>query len=154
MPRATNSPASRDRRRKVLKQAEGYRGAHHRLFKTAKQAVDHAGKYAYRDRKARKREMRALWIARINAAARNYGLSYNRLVFGLHKAGMDVNRKMLSELAVKDEETFARLIEVAKSAIAGQFIPREEVQELQPAITVTSSKESTDTTSEEETSTE
>ena len=94
MPRATNNPASLDRRRKVLKLAKGYRGAHHRLYKTAKQSVDHAGKYAYRDRKARKREMRALWIARINAAARNYGLSYNRLVYGLHKAHMNVNRKI------------------------------------------------------------
>ncbi len=126
MPRATNNPASRDRRRKVLKQAEGYRGSHHRLFKTAKQAVDHAGQYAYRDRKAKKREMRALWIARINAAARNYGLSYNRLVFGLHKAGMNVNREMLADLAVEDEEAFAKLIEIAKSAIAGDPVPQDE----------------------------
>lgn len=126
MPRATNNPASRDRRRKVLKQAEGYRGSHHRLFKTAKQAVDHAGKYAYRDRKAKKREIRALWIARINASARNYGMSYNRLVFGLHKAGMNVDRKMLADLAVKDEEAFAKLIEIAKSAIAGEPIPHDE----------------------------
>lgn len=125
MPRATNNPASRDRRRKVLKQAEGYRGSHHSLFKTAKQAVDHAGKYAYRDRKAKKREIRALWIARINAAARNYGMSYNRLVFGLHKAGMNVDRKMLADLAVEDEEAFAKLIETAKSAIAGEPIPED-----------------------------
>lgn len=126
MPRATNNPASRDRRRKVLKQAEGYRGSHHRLYKTAKQAVDHAGQYAYRDRKAKKREIRALWIARINAAARNYGLSYNRLVFGLHKAGMNVDRKMLADIAVKDDEAFAKLIEIAKSAIAGEPIPQDE----------------------------
>lgn len=126
MPRATNSPASRDRRRKILKRAEGYRGSHHRLFKTAKQAVDHAGQYAYRDRKARKREIRALWIARINAKARSYGLSYNRLVFGLHRAGMNVNRKMVADLAVKDEEAFAKLVEIAKSAIAGTYMPKKE----------------------------
>ncbi|MCX8065860.1 MAG: 50S ribosomal protein L20 [Candidatus Hydrogenedentes bacterium] len=121
MPRATNSPASRDRRRKVLKLAKGYRGSHHRLFKTAKQSVDHAGQYAYRDRKTRKREIRALWIARINAAARNYGLSYNRLVYGLHKAHMNVNRKMLADLAVKDEEAFAKFVELAKSALSNSL---------------------------------
>ncbi len=126
MPRATNKPASRDRRRKVLKLAEGYRGSHHRLYKTAKQAVDHAGQYAYRDRRTKKRDIRALWIARINAAARNYGLSYNRLVFGLHKAQMDVNRKTLADLAVNDEEAFAKLVEIAKSAIANEPISSEQ----------------------------
>jgi large subunit ribosomal protein L20 len=130
MPRATNKPASRDRRRKVLKLAEGYRGSHHRLFKTAKQAVDHAGQYAYRDRRTKKRDIRALWIARINAAARNYGLSYNRMVFGLHKAQMDVNRKTLADLAVNDEEAFAKLVEIAKSAIAnGPESSEQEISE-------------------------
>ncbi len=133
MPRATNNPASRDRRRKILKLAKGYRGAHHRLYKTAKQSVDHAGQYAYRDRKARRREMRALWIARINAAARSYGLSYNRLVYGLHKAHMNVNRKMLADLAVKDEEAFARYVEIAKSALSGVIketsIPSEQLNQ-------------------------
>ncbi|HOK09933.1 MAG TPA: 50S ribosomal protein L20 [Candidatus Hydrogenedens sp.] len=147
MPRATNNPASRDRRRKVLKQAEGYRGSHHRLFKTAKQAVDHAGKYAYRDRKAKKREIRALWIARINAAARNYGLSYNRLVFGLHKAGMDVNRKMIADLAVKDEEAFAKLIEIAKSAIAGEIVRTDEQQIFEVIQNPTESTESSENAS-------
>ncbi len=130
MPRATNKPASRDRRRKVLKLAEGYRGSHHRLYKTAKQAVDHAGQYAYRDRRTKKRDIRALWIARINAGARNYGLSYNRLVFGLHKAQMDVNRKTLADLAVNDAEAFAKLVEIAKSAIANEpTTPEQETYE-------------------------
>lgn len=119
MPRATSSPASRNRRRKIIKQAKGYRGSRHRLLKTAKQAVDHAGQYAYRDRKARKRDFRKLWIARINAAAREHGLSYSRFIQGLRLANIDINRKMLAEIAVNDSAAFSQIVEAAKSQLDG-----------------------------------
>lgn len=118
MPRATNGPASRDRRKKILKLAEGYRGSHHRLNKTAQQAVDHAGVYAYRDRKVRKREFRKLWIARINAATRAHGITYSRFISGLKLAEIDLNRKMLADIAVMDEAAFAKLVELVKSKIS------------------------------------
>ena len=118
MPRATNNPASRRRRKKILNLASGYRGSHHRLNKTAQQAVAHAGQYAYRDRRARKREFRALWIARINAGARANGLSYNRFMEGLRKANIEVDRKVLAEIAVSDKAGFAALVEQAKQTLA------------------------------------
>ena len=118
MPRATNNPASRRRRNKVLKQASGYRGSRHRLFKTAQQAVDHSGVYAYRDRKNRKREFRRLWIARINAGARANGMTYNRFMEGLHKADIGLDRKVLAELAVNNADAFAALVERAKASLA------------------------------------
>ncbi len=118
MPRATNNPASRQRRKKILKLASGYRGSRHRLIKTAKQAIDHSGQYAYRDRKTRKREFRRLWIARINAGARANGLTYNRFMEGLRKANIELDRKMLAELAVNNAEAFAVLVERAKSTLA------------------------------------
>jgi large subunit ribosomal protein L20 len=117
MPRATNNPASRRRRKKVLKLAAGYRGSHHRLIKTAKQAVDHAGQYAYRDRKARKRDFRKLWIARINAGARANGLSYSRFIAGLKAANVDLDRKVLAEIAATDETAFAQLVDQAKAGL-------------------------------------
>lgn len=117
MPRSTGRPASRSRRNKVLKQAKGYRGSRHRLIKTAKQAVDHAGVYAYRDRKVRKREFRKLWIARINAAARSHGLTYSRFMQGLKLAGIDINRKMLSEIAIHDADGFAKIADAAKAKL-------------------------------------
>lgn len=117
MPRATNNPASRDRRKKILKLAEGYRGSRHRLLKTAKQAVDHAGQYAYRDRKARKRDFRKLWIARINAGARAHGITYSRLINGLKKANVSLDRKALAEIAATDDVTFAQIVEQAKAAL-------------------------------------
>ncbi|HOZ47269.1 MAG TPA: 50S ribosomal protein L20 [Candidatus Hydrogenedentes bacterium] len=117
MPRATNGPAARSRHKKVLKQASGYRGSRHRLYKTAYQAVEHAGTYAYRDRKARKRDFRQLWIARINAATRTYGLSYSRFICGLKMADLDLNRKMLAEMAATDEVAFEQLVQIAKSKL-------------------------------------
>ncbi len=117
MPRATNSPASRSRRKKIVKKAAGYRGSRHRLFKTAKQAVDHAGLYAYRDRRARKRDFRKLWIARINAATRANGLSYSRFMNGLKLANVEVNRKMLAEMAVTDAQGFNQLVDLAKAKL-------------------------------------
>ena len=117
MPRATNNPASRARRKKVLKLAAGYRGSRHRLFKTAKQAVDHAGQYAYRDRKARKRDFRKLWIARINAGARAHGLSYSRFMAGLKKANIEVDRKVLADIAATDDAAFGLLVAQVKSTL-------------------------------------
>ena len=119
MPRATNAPASRRRRKKVLKRAAGYRGSRHRLYKTAYQAVEHAGTYAYRDRKTRKRDFRKLWIARINAAARSCGMSYSRFIRGLKMAEVDVNRKVLAEIAATDEASFEQLVELAKASLDG-----------------------------------
>jgi len=100
--------------------AEGMQGARRRLFKPANEAVMHSLAYAYRDRKQRKGDMRALWIARINAAARQHGLPYNQLMHGLREAGVDVNRKMLAALAVEDAASFGQLVSVAKEAIAKQ----------------------------------
>ena len=115
MPRATNSVSSRRRRKKVLKQAKGYWGARSRLFRTAQEAVDRAQRYAYRDRRTRKRDLRRLWITRINAAARLNGLSYSQLIYGLGRAGVEINRKILADLAVRDPETFAAVAAEAKS---------------------------------------
>lgn len=117
MPRATNNPASRRRRKKIIKLAKGYRGSRHRLLKVAKQAVDHAGKYAYRDRKARKRDFRKLWIARINAGCRAHGLTYSRFMCGLRKSDLDLNRKMLAEIAATDEAGFGRIVERVKATL-------------------------------------
>lgn len=117
MPRTNDAPASRARRKKILKLAKGYRGSRHRLFKTAKQAVDRAGQYAYRDRKQRKREFRKLWIARINAATRANGMTYSQFVNGLKKADIDINRKMLADLAVHDIDRFNEIVAIAKSKV-------------------------------------
>jgi len=117
MARATGRPASRKRRKKILDLASGYRGSKHRLIKTAKQQVDHSGVYAYRDRKAKKRDFRKLWIARINAATRAQGLSYSRFMCGLRLADIDVNRKMLADMAVHDLKGFNQLVELAKSQL-------------------------------------
>ena len=117
MPRAKNSVASRARRKKVLKAAKGYYGARSRSFKVAKQAVIKAGQYAYRDRRARKRDFRALWIVRINAEARNNGLSYSRFVAGLKRAGIDVDRRVLADLAMHEKGAFAALADQAKAAL-------------------------------------
>ena len=119
MPRAKDGPSTRARRKKVMKLAKGYRGARSRSFKVAKEAVTHALKDAYRDRRIRKRDFRALWIVRINAAARAEGLTYGRLIDGLTKAGVEVNRKMLAELAVSEPGAFRELVELAKKH-AGQ----------------------------------
>ena len=104
------------RHKKVLKHNKGYRGAYHRLFKRANEGMLHALWYAYRDRRHRRRELRRLWIARINAAARLNGLSYSRLIAGLKKANIALDRKMLADLAVRDAQTFAQIVEAAKAA--------------------------------------
>ena len=114
MVRVKNSVATRARRKKVLKKAEGYFGSKHRLYKTAHEQVMHSERYAYRDRKQTKRNFRKLWITRINAECRNNDISYSRFIDGLNKAGVEINRKMLSELAIQDKEAFANLVKIAK----------------------------------------
>jgi large subunit ribosomal protein L20 len=105
------------RHKKILKKAKGYFNARRKVFRAAKQAVIKAGQYAYRDRRQKKREFRALWIARINAAARVYGLSYSRLINGLGKAGIEIDRKVLADIAVNDAQAFGAIAEKAKAAL-------------------------------------
>jgi large subunit ribosomal protein L20 len=114
MPRATRSPARKRKHKKVLKAAKGYWGARSRLYRTAKEAVMRANAYAYRDRRNRKREFRALWITRVGAACRERGLSYSVFMHGLSKAGVALNRKMLSEIAIADPAGFDALVALAK----------------------------------------
>lgn len=118
MPRVKRGVVARRRHKKVLKQAKGYYGARSRVFRVAKQAVIKAGQYAYRDRRQRKRQFRALWIARINAAARINGLSYSRFIAGLKKASIEIDRKVLADLAVHEKAVFAAIVEKAKGALA------------------------------------
>lgn len=118
MARVKRGVTAKARHKKVLHQAKGYYGARSRAYRTAKQAVIKAGQYAYRDRRQRKRQFRQLWIARINAAARANGVSYSRLVNGLKQAGIDVDRKVLADIAVHDQEGFTALATAAKQALA------------------------------------
>ena len=115
MPRIKRSVASRARRKRILKSAKGYYGARSRTFKVAKQAVIRAGQYAYRDRRQRKRQFRQLWIIRINAGDREHGLSYSRFIAGLKSAGIEVDRKVLADIAVHEKQVFATLVERARS---------------------------------------
>ena len=116
MPRVKSGVTAHKRHKKILKLAKGYRGARSKLFRKANETVMKAGAYAYRDRRNKKREIRRLWITRINAAARLNGISYSKLIFGLTKAGVAVDRKMMAELAVSDPNAFTKLVEVAKNA--------------------------------------
>jgi len=118
MARVKRGVVARARHKKILKKAKGYYGARSKVFRVAKQAVIKAGQYAYRDRRVRKREFRALWITRINAAARINGLSYSRFMNGLSRADIEVDRKMLADLAVHDAAAFASLAELAKAELA------------------------------------
>ena len=115
MTRVKGGSVAKNRRRKVLKSAKGYFGSKHRLFKTAQEQTFHSGAYAYRDRKQNKRNFRKLWITRINAACRMNDISYSKFIDGLNKAGIEVNRKMLSEIAINDMDAFKELVEVAKT---------------------------------------
>ena len=114
--RVTNAPASRERRRRRLKLAKGFYGARSKLFRTATEAVDRAMRLATAHRKLKKRNFRQLWIGRVNAAARQEGVSYSKLIAGLTKAGVALNRKMLSEIAIRDPEGFKSIVEIAKNA--------------------------------------
>ena len=118
MARVKRGVIARRRHKKVLKQAKGYYGARRKVFRVARQAVFKAGQYAYRDRRQRKRQFRRLWIARINAAARNNGLTYSRFINGLSKAGIALDRKVLADIAVNDKAAFAVMVEKAKAALA------------------------------------
>ncbi len=117
MPRTKHSVASKKRKKKIMKLAKGYFGSRSRLYRTAKEAVNKALQYAYRDRKQKKRSIRVLWISRINAAARYYGISYSNFINGLKKAGVDINRKILADLAVRDTKAFSQLVNISKSAL-------------------------------------
>lgn len=113
MPRAKNAVSRRRRHRRILKAAKGYRGTRRRLYRAAKEAVMHARQYAYVHRRLRKREFRRLWIARINAASRSSGMPYSRFIAGLKRQGVELNRKVLAELALRDPAAFAQLVELA-----------------------------------------
>ena len=117
MPRVKRGVTAHARHKKVLKKAKGYYGARRKVYRVAKQAVIKAGQYAYRDRRQRKRQFRQLWIARINAAARENGLSYSRLINGLKKAGVELDRKVLADIAVYDKPAFAAIAEKAKACL-------------------------------------
>jgi large subunit ribosomal protein L20 len=117
MPRATNNPASKRRRKKVLNRAKGYYSGRRKLFQNAKETVRRALRYAYRDRRARKRDFRQLWIARINAATRASDLTYSRFMAGMRAAGVEVDRKVLAELAVSDPAAFAKYVTLAQEAL-------------------------------------
>ncbi|MEZ7862034.1 MAG: 50S ribosomal protein L20 [Aeromonadaceae bacterium] len=118
MPRVKRGVTARARHKKVMKAAKGYYGARSRVYRVAVQAVTKAGQYAYRDRRQKKRQFRQLWIARINAASRQNGLSYSRFINGLKKASIEIDRKILADIAVHDKVTFTALVEKAKAALA------------------------------------
>jgi len=126
MTRVKRGNISRIRRKKVLKQAKGYFGSKHRLYKTAQEQVFHSGAYAYRDRKQNKRNFRKLWITRINAACRENNISYSMFINGLNKAGVMVNRKMLAELAIDNPEAFKDLVSLANDGLSGKIKVKEE----------------------------
>ena len=127
MARVKNGAVTKARHKKVLKEAKGYVGSKHRLYKTAKEQLMHSGQYAFRDRKQRKRDFRKLWITRINAACRQNDISYSRFIEGLTKAGVEVNRKMLSEIAINDPKAFTELVKVSKDGRDGKIKPASEV---------------------------
>jgi len=127
MARVKNGAVTKARHKKVLKAAKGYFGSKHRLYKSAKEQLMHSGQYAFRDRKQKKRDFRKLWITRINAACRMNEISYSRFIEGLTKAGVEVNRKMLSEIAINDPKAFSELVKVAKDGKAGKITKASEV---------------------------
>lgn len=132
MARVKNGAVTKARRKKILKQAKGYFGSKHRLFKTAKEQVMHSYVYAFRDRKQNKRNFRKLWIVRINAACRENEISYSKFINGLSKAGVTINRKMLSEIAINEPEAFSDLVKIAKDALEGKM-PKEVKAEIKVA---------------------
>ena len=143
MARVKNGAVTKARHKKVLKQAKGYFGSKHRLYKTAKEQLMHSGQYAFRDRKQKKRDFRKLWITRINAACRQNDISYSRFIEGLTKAGVEINRKMLSEIAINDPKMFAELVKTAKDGKAGKIKPATEVAGSE--VTVGTAKKATAT---------
>lgn len=150
MARVKNGAVTKARHKKVLKQAKGYFGSKHRLYKTAKEQLMHSGQYAFRDRKQKKRDFRKLWIARINAACRNNDISYSRFIEGLNKAGVEINRKMLSELAINDSKAFTELVKIAKDGKAGKVTKQEVVKEEKKVAAKATKKEIVKETVKEE----
>ena len=148
MARVKNGAVTKARNKKVLKQAKGYFGSKHRLYKSAKEQLMHSGQYAFRDRKQRKREFRKLWITRINAACRQNDISYSRFIEGLTKAGVEVNRKMLSEIAINDPKMFSEFVKIARDGKAGKVTRQEEV--IGHEVTVTAGKSEVKETKKEE----
>ena len=148
MARVKNGAVTKARHKKVLKAAKGYFGSKHRLYKTAKEQLMHSGQYAFRDRKNRKREFRKLWITRINAACRLNDMSYSRFIEGLTKAGVEVNRKMLSEIAISDPQMFAEFVKIAKEGKAGNVKVMEEVSQNEVTISTGNAKPATTKTKE------
>ena len=138
MTRVKNSVVTKKRHKKVLKAAKGYFGSKHRLYKTAKEQLMHSGQYAFRDRKQKKRDFRKLWITRINAACRENEISYSRFIEGLTKAGVEVNRKMLSEIAINDPASFAEIVKTAKAGLEGKV--KAEVKEVKNEVVKASAK--------------
>ena len=151
MARVKNGAVTKARHKKVLKQAKGYFGSKHRLYKTAKEQLMHSGQYAYRDRKQKKREFRKLWITRINAACRQNDISYSRFIEGLTKAGVEVNRKMLSDIAINDPKTFTELVKVARDGKAGKVSKNEKVSTSEVAISGSDKKTAKTTSKKTET---
>ena len=137
MARVKNGVTTKQRHKKVLKQAKGYFGSKHRLYKTAKEQLMHSGQYAFRDRRQKKRDFRKLWITRINAACRMNGISYSRFIEGLTKAGVEVNRKMLSEIAINDEKAFAEIVKTAQAGLEGKVVKEEKQVEAKEEKKVT-----------------
>lgn len=130
MARVKGGTIHRARRKKVMKLAKGYFGSKHRLYRTAKEQVMHSLKYSYRDRRQKKRDFRKLWITRINAACRMNDISYSKFINGLNKAGIEINRKMLSELAIDDAQAFTSLVVIAKDALEGKTVKAEVKSEV------------------------
>ena len=128
MTRVKGGTVARARRKKVLKEAKGYFGSKHRLYKTAHEQVMHSGQYAFRDRRQNKRNFRKLWITRINAACRENEISYSKFINGLNKAGVTINRKMLSELAIDNKEAFSDLVAIAKDSLNGKAYEPKKVE--------------------------
>ncbi len=137
MPRVKNGVVTKKNHKEVLKEAKGYFGSKHRLYKSAKEQLMHSKKYAYRDRKQKKRDFRKLWIIRINAECRENGISYSRFIEGLTKAGVVINRKMLSELAINDKQAFANLVEIAKKGEASKVVAKPAKVEKEVTTKVT-----------------
>ena len=131
MARVKNGAVTKARHKKVLKEAKGYFGSKHRLYKTAKEQLMHSGQYAFRDRKQKKRDFRKLWITRINAACRENNISYSKFINGLSKAGVVINRKMLSEIAIDNPKAFTEIVKIAEAGLAGKVVAQKETTKVE-----------------------
>ena len=147
MARVKGGTISRARHKKVMKKAKGYFGSKHRLYRTAHEQVMHSGKYAFRDRRQKKRDFRKLWITRINAACRQNDISYSKFINGLSKAGIEINRKMLSEIAIDNAEAFTQLVNVAKDALNGKVEKTTKAVKAEKEVKETKKEEKNDLSS-------